>query len=64
VSVAGRAQLKTGSLTGVAAIAGLVHGANGQRWAVVAIVNHPNAGRDGTRQVLDGVLGWAGDLAP
>ena len=58
-SVAGRAHLKTGSLANVAAIAGVVHGADGQRQVVVAMLNHPQASRDGARQVLDAVLRWS-----
>ena len=58
-SVAGRAHLKTGSLANVAAIAGVVHGADGQRQAVVVILNHPLASRDGARQVLDAALRWS-----
>jgi D-alanyl-D-alanine carboxypeptidase/D-alanyl-D-alanine-endopeptidase (penicillin-binding protein 4) len=37
------AHLKTGSLRDVAAVAGYVHAASGQRYVLVAIVNHPNA---------------------
>ena len=51
---AGRAHLKTGSLNGVAGIAGIVHGGNGRRWAVVAVLQHPNA--EAARPVLDAVL--------
>jgi D-alanyl-D-alanine carboxypeptidase/D-alanyl-D-alanine-endopeptidase (penicillin-binding protein 4) len=50
----GRAHLKTGSLNGVAGIAGIVHGGNGRRWAVVAVLQHPNA--EAARPVLDAVL--------
>jgi D-alanyl-D-alanine carboxypeptidase/D-alanyl-D-alanine-endopeptidase (penicillin-binding protein 4) len=46
-SVAGQALLKTGSLDGVRAIAGYVIDAAGRRFAVAAIVNHPNAARAG-----------------
>jgi serine-type D-Ala-D-Ala carboxypeptidase/endopeptidase (penicillin-binding protein 4) len=41
--VEGRAHLKTGSLRDVAAVAGYVHAPGGQRYAVVAVANHPNA---------------------
>ncbi|SDS42639.1 D-alanyl-D-alanine carboxypeptidase / D-alanyl-D-alanine-endopeptidase (penicillin-binding protein 4) [Halopseudomonas xinjiangensis] len=52
--VAGRAHIKTGSLSAVRAIAGITQDANGQSWAVTAIVNHPAAG--GSRHALDLVL--------
>lgn len=53
----GAAHLKTGSLDGVAGIAGLVHGAHGERLVLVAIVNHPRA--DGARPAFDALLTWA-----
>jgi D-alanyl-D-alanine carboxypeptidase/D-alanyl-D-alanine-endopeptidase (penicillin-binding protein 4) len=58
VSVSGRAHLKTGSLANVAAVAGVVHTGSGQRQAVIAILNHPQASRDAARQVLDAILRW------
>ena len=51
------AHLKTGSLRDVSGIAGYVDGLAGQRWVVVAIVNHPQANR--ARPVLDAVVDWA-----
>lgn len=51
------AHLKTGSLRDVSGIAGYVEGRAGQRWVVVAIVNHPNANR--SRPVLDAIVDWA-----
>ena len=39
----GGAHLKTGSLADVTALGGYVHAASGQRYVLVAIVNHPNA---------------------
>ena len=42
-TVAGQALLKTGSLEGVRAIAGYVIDAEGRRFIVVALINHPNA---------------------
>jgi D-alanyl-D-alanine carboxypeptidase/D-alanyl-D-alanine-endopeptidase (penicillin-binding protein 4) len=53
-SVAGQAHIKTGSLSGVRAIAGITRDANGQSWAVAAIVNHAAAGA--SREALDRVL--------
>ena len=43
--VADWALLKTGSLDGVRALAGYVYGADGRRYVVVCLVNHPNAAR-------------------
>jgi D-alanyl-D-alanine carboxypeptidase/D-alanyl-D-alanine-endopeptidase (penicillin-binding protein 4) len=56
-SVAGRAHIKTGSLDGVAALAGIVEGDSGRRYAVVGIINHPQA--DAARPALQALLGWA-----
>jgi D-alanyl-D-alanine carboxypeptidase/D-alanyl-D-alanine-endopeptidase (penicillin-binding protein 4) len=61
-SVAGRAHLKTGSLANVAALAGVVHGVDGHRHAVVVMLNHPQAASAEARAVLDAVVGWS--LAP
>ena len=53
---AGRAHLKTGSLQGVLALAGYVHGDDGQRQVLVALVNHPNAAA--ARPALDALVEW------
>ena len=53
---AGRAHLKTGSLQGVQALAGYVHGEGGQRYVLVALVNHPNAAA--ARPALDALVEW------
>lgn len=53
---AGKVHLKTGSLDGVAALAGVAEGESGQRYVVVGVVNGPSA--DGARPFLDGVLQW------
>ena len=53
----GRAQLKTGTLKDVAAVAGYVTALSGQRIGVVALVNHPNAGA--ARPALDALVEWA-----
>lgn len=55
-SVTGHAHLKTGTLEGVKAIAGYVHGHSGKRWIVVFIINHPNAGAGQDAQ--DALLEW------
>jgi len=53
----GRAHLKTGSLRDVAGVAGVVLGASGRRYVLVAIVNHPNA--NAARPAFDALLQWA-----
>ena len=53
---AGQALLKTGSLEGVRALAGYVLDAQGRRYAVAAIINHPNAARGGP--ALDHLVQW------
>jgi D-alanyl-D-alanine carboxypeptidase/D-alanyl-D-alanine-endopeptidase (penicillin-binding protein 4) len=55
-AVAGQAQLKTGTLEGVRAIAGYVTDARGRRFTVVAIVNDANAAR--ARPALDYLVSW------
>jgi serine-type D-Ala-D-Ala carboxypeptidase/endopeptidase (penicillin-binding protein 4) len=54
--MAGKALLKTGTLTEVRAVAGYVTGKSGQVYAVVALVNHTNA----TRAVpaIDAFVEW------
>ncbi|HRE14231.1 MAG TPA: D-alanyl-D-alanine carboxypeptidase/D-alanyl-D-alanine-endopeptidase [Usitatibacteraceae bacterium] len=54
---AGQAHLKGGTLTGVQSVAGIVHGAKGERRVVVMIVNHENAGR--AQGALDALVAWA-----
>ncbi len=53
----GQAQLKTGTLKDVAAVAGYANALNGQRYSLVAIINHPNAGA--ARPALDALVEWA-----
>jgi D-alanyl-D-alanine carboxypeptidase/D-alanyl-D-alanine-endopeptidase (penicillin-binding protein 4) len=53
----GSANLKTGSLVDVVAVAGYVHGAGGKRWVLVALVNHPNA--RAARPAVDALVEWA-----
>jgi D-alanyl-D-alanine carboxypeptidase/D-alanyl-D-alanine-endopeptidase (penicillin-binding protein 4) len=53
----GSAHLKTGSLRDVTAVAGYVLGASGKRYALVAVVNHPNA--NAARPALDALVAWA-----
>jgi D-alanyl-D-alanine carboxypeptidase/D-alanyl-D-alanine-endopeptidase (penicillin-binding protein 4) len=54
--VAGQAHIKTGTLSGVRAIAGYVLDAQGRRVVVVFIVNHANAGS--AQPVQDALLRW------
>ena len=54
--VAGQALLKTGTLEGVRALAGYVIDNEGRRYALAAIVNHPNATRAGG--ALDFLVQW------
>ena len=53
-----QAHLKTGSLRDVRGIAGIVLGNSGRRYAVVAILNHANAGSDAARAPLAALLQW------
>ena len=53
---AGVAHLKTGSLRDVAGVAGIVHGASGRRYILVAIANHPAANT--MRPVIDALVDW------
>ena len=52
------AHLKTGSLRDVVAVAGYVDGARGQRWVVVAIINHAQA--QAARGALEALVEWVG----
>lgn len=56
VASPGSAHLKTGSLNGVSAIAGYVDGASGKRYALVALINHPNAAS--ARAAFDALVDW------
>ena len=55
-AVAGKAHIKTGLLNEVRAIAGYVLAASGKRYAVVCMINHPNALRGNEAQ--DVLLQW------
>jgi serine-type D-Ala-D-Ala carboxypeptidase/endopeptidase (penicillin-binding protein 4) len=52
----GNAQLKTGTLRDVAAIAGYANAVSGQRFSLAAIINHPNAAA--ARPALDALVEW------
>ena len=58
----GSAHLKTGSLNNVVALAGYVHAAGGQRWVLVALVNHANA--NAARPALQALVDWAARQRP
>jgi D-alanyl-D-alanine carboxypeptidase/D-alanyl-D-alanine-endopeptidase (penicillin-binding protein 4) len=51
-----RAHLKTGSLNNVLGVAGYVDGPRGQRWVLVAIIQHPGAPNG--RAVLQSLAEW------
>lgn len=53
----GNAVLKTGTLRDVAAVAGYAWGRSGQKYAVVGLINHPNA--SAARPALDKLVEWA-----
>jgi D-alanyl-D-alanine carboxypeptidase/D-alanyl-D-alanine-endopeptidase (penicillin-binding protein 4) len=55
-SVAGQAHIKGGTLNDVRAVAGYVLDAQGRRWIVVFMVQHPNAGLAQSAQ--DALLKW------
>ncbi|KHK49272.1 D-alanyl-D-alanine carboxypeptidase [Ralstonia sp. A12] len=60
--VAGNAEIKTGTLNDVRAIAGYVEGENGERFVVVSMINHPNA--SGGQAAHDALLQWIYQGAP
>jgi len=53
---AGRAQIKTGSLRDVSAVAGYADGKSGKRYVVIGMINHPNA--SAARPALDRLIEW------
>ena len=59
--VAGQAHIKSGSLADVRSMAGYVLDRNGRRFAVVFLVNHPNAGASQGAQ--DALLRWVHESA-
>jgi D-alanyl-D-alanine carboxypeptidase/D-alanyl-D-alanine-endopeptidase (penicillin-binding protein 4) len=56
----GRAHLKTGSMRDVVALAGYVHGADGRRYVLVALVNDERAGA--AHAALDAAVRWVEEL--
>lgn len=57
---AGYAHVKTGTLDGVRSLAGYVLARNGHRYAIVLMINHPNAGA--AREVQDALIEWVAGL--
>ena len=53
---AGRAQIKTGTLRDVSAVAGYADGKSGNRYVVIGMINHPNA--SAARPALDRLIEW------
>ncbi|MCB5186480.1 D-alanyl-D-alanine carboxypeptidase/D-alanyl-D-alanine-endopeptidase [Methylobacillus caricis] len=58
----GNAHLKTGTLTGVSALAGYVHDRRGRRWVAVIMVNDPKAGA--SRVAQDALIDWVYQQQP
>ncbi len=52
----GMAHLKTGSLNNVVAVAGYVLAQSGQRYVLVALMNHPNA--NAARPAIEALVDW------
>ena len=55
-AAAGHAHLKGGTLNGVQCEAGYLLDANGKRWVVVMLMNHPNA--NAAQPALDALVEW------
>ncbi len=55
----GSSHIKTGSLSGVAGIAGYVHAQSGKHYLVVALVNHAQAHAGPGQELGDALLRWA-----
>ncbi|MGL5004559.1 MAG: D-alanyl-D-alanine carboxypeptidase, partial [Casimicrobium sp.] len=55
-AIQGNAFLKTGTLTGVKALAGYLQLPNNRRFVFVAMMNHANA--DGAVEALDSAVEW------
>jgi len=59
---AGRARLKTGSLSNLAALAGYVPDADGRMCVLVAVVNSDRVNNGRGRAVLDALVDWVARL--
>ncbi len=58
----GRSHVKTGSLNGVAAIAGYVHASSGTTYVVAAMINATGVHRGTGQEFLDALIEWVHDL--
>jgi serine-type D-Ala-D-Ala carboxypeptidase/endopeptidase (penicillin-binding protein 4) len=56
--MAGRAQMKTGTLKGVTALAGYVLDRDGRRWVVVSLMNNPRLPTWAGKAAEDALVGW------
>jgi D-alanyl-D-alanine carboxypeptidase/D-alanyl-D-alanine-endopeptidase (penicillin-binding protein 4) len=59
---AGRARLKTGTLSNVVSLAGYVQDADGRQCVLVAMVNSDQVGNGRGRAVLDALVDWVARL--
>jgi D-alanyl-D-alanine carboxypeptidase/D-alanyl-D-alanine-endopeptidase (penicillin-binding protein 4) len=55
----GAMHVKTGSLDGVASVAGYVHARSGRQFVVVSMLNHPDADAGPGSELADALLSWA-----
>ncbi len=55
----GAMHVKTGTLDGVASVAGYVHARSGRHFIVVSMLNHPDADAGPGQELADALLGWA-----
>lgn len=55
----GSMHVKTGSLDGVASVAGYVHARSGRDFVVVSMLNNPQADAGPGRELADALLAWA-----
>ena len=60
--MAGSMHIKTGTLDGVAGVAGYVHARSGKQFMVVALLNHPQADAGPGQELGDAVLAWVWTL--
>jgi serine-type D-Ala-D-Ala carboxypeptidase/endopeptidase (penicillin-binding protein 4) len=53
---AGKSRIKTGTLRDASGVAGYIEGGDGEKYAVAAIIDHPNATSAVARPILDLLL--------
>ena len=56
LALTGRAHFKTGSLNEAKALAGIIHGKNGQRYTAIILINHAKAYT--AQPAIDAFLEW------